>query len=61
MKCTVNTYYAMLMAQFVLSIKIITKPVLQCADSSQPGWFHVETYSICVFLGCDLPIHLLLK
>ena len=26
------------------SVKIITKHVLSCTDSSQLGWFYVETY-----------------
>ena len=31
-----------------LSVKIINKcKILLCTDSSQPGWFHVETY-MCV-------------
>ena len=39
---------------------LISTVSLPCTDSSQPWWFHVETY-ICMFLGCDLPIQLLLK
>ena len=35
--------------------------LLSCSNSSQPGWFHFETYTVCVFLGCDTPIQLVLS
>ena len=43
-------------------LKLLTSAVfLLCTDSSQPGWFHVETYMlICMFLGCDLLMQMLL-
>ena len=50
MNCTTFTYYVTLMAKrtcmclIASSVKIITKRVLRCTDSSQPGWFHIETY-----------------
>ena len=39
------------------SVKIITKNIAVITDTSQPGWFHVETY-IMRFLGL---IQLVLK
>ena len=39
------------------SVKIITKSIAVITDTSQPGWFHVETY-IMHFLGL---IQLVLK
>ena len=31
-----------------------TSALLSCTDSSQPGWFHVETYQYAsAFLDCD--------
>ena len=42
------------------SVKLLPNVLLLCTDSSQPGWFHVDTY-ICAFLDCDLPIQLMLK
>ena len=44
MNCTDYTYYVMLMV-IASSIKIILpSELLPCTGSSQPGWFHVETY-----------------
>ena len=65
MNCTAYTDYVtngqMHVYLIASSIKIITKynVFIICTDSSQPEWFHVDTY-MCV-LGCDLPIQLPLK
>ena len=47
MNCTAYAYYFIPMAKCMIawSVKIINKcKVLLCTNSSQPGWFHVETY-----------------
>ena len=43
------TYYIMLMAKCMCASLLELSPsaLLSCTDSSQPGWFHVETY-MCV-------------
>ena len=61
MYCTTYTYYITLMAKFSVcliasSVKIINRRVL--IQVSQYGFM---LRLICMFLGCDLPIQLLLK
>ena len=43
-----------------IEIIILSAMFLPYTDSNQPGWLHNEIY-ICKFLGCDLPIKLLIK
>ena len=52
MNCTAFTYYVMLMAKCMCArlhhaLKLLPSALLLRSDSSQPGWFHVETY-MCV-------------
>ena len=44
----------------VCLIASLPSTLLLCTDSSQSGWFLVETYIIILFLGCDMPIQLVL-
>ena len=49
MNCTAYTYYITLIAKCMciwLShlLKLLPSMLLPCTDSSQPGWFHGETY-----------------
>ena len=47
--CTAMTYYVMLMVKYTCAwlhhpLKLLPSTLLSCTDSSQPGWFHVETH-----------------
>ena len=49
MNCMTYTYYVTLMAQCTCTrlhhlLKLLTSTFLLCTDSSQPEWFHAETY-----------------
>ena len=47
--CTAYAYYIMLMAKCTCAwlhhlLKLLLIALFPCTNSSQPGWFHVETY-----------------
>ena len=47
--CMAYTDYVMLMANYTCTglhhlLKLLPRALLLCTDSSQPQWFHVETY-----------------
>ena len=49
MNCMAYTYYVMLMVNYTCTglhhlLKLLPRALLLCTDSSQPQWFHVETY-----------------
>ena len=49
MNYTAHTYYIMLIAKCTCAwlhhpLKLLPSALLLCTNSSQPGWFHVETY-----------------
>ena len=63
--CTHYTYYITLMAKCTCArlhhlLKLLPTVLLSCTNSSNTGWFHIQT-CVCTFLGCDLPIQLVLK
>ena len=53
MNCTAFTYYVTLIAKrtwLYHPLKLLLSTLLSCTDSSQPGWFYVETYTCFVGL-----------
>ena len=45
----IRIYYVMIMAKCMFTwlhhpLKLLPSAFLLCIDSSQPGWFHIETY-----------------
>ena len=64
MNCMAYTYYITLMATCTYAwlhypFKLLISTLLPCVDSSQQDGFMLRL--ICMFLGCGLPIQLLLK
>ena len=52
MNCMAYTHYVTLMAKCMCAwlhhpLKLLLSKLLPCIDSSQPGWFHAETY-MCI-------------
>ena len=62
MNCTPYTYYVKLMTKCTCAwlhhlLRLLLSSSLLCTDSSQPGWFQVETYAhswavICQYSWC---------
>ena len=65
MNCTAFTYYVMLMAKRTCAwlhhpLKLLPlSTLLSCTDSSHQDGFMLRL--ICMFLGCDMPIQLVLS
>ena len=65
MNCTAFTYYVMLMAKRTCGLLhhplnlLPLSALLSCTDSSHQDGFMLRL--ICMFLGCDMPIQLVLS
>ena len=64
MNCTAFTYYATLMAKRTCAwlhhpLKLLPSALLSCTDSSHQDSLMLRL--ICMFLGCDMPIQLVLS
>ena len=64
MNCTAFTYYVTLMAKRMCAwlhhpLKLLLSTLLSCTDSSHQDGFMLRL--ICMFLGCDMPIQLVLS